>query len=95
MHCQHIGDYAMTCRKRPRPETRKVIQGLFARGESKAAVFHRLAQCLHASDCGRVCERFVKGPGKVAYCVDVQTGAKTELYPALENEEFACPEGRF
>lgn len=77
-------------------ETRSLIQGLFARGAGSAAFKHRLSQCVHASDCGRVCERLVKWAGKAGvFCVDVKTGEKTLLYPALERPEFHCPEGRF
>lgn len=89
----------MGCRKnvlaQPRRRAREVIAELFASGNVRAARRHRLNQCLFATDCGRLCEKLVKGPGKVAYCVDVQTGAKVDLYPALEDEEFTCPEGRF
>lgn len=77
-------------------ETRGLIQALFARGAGLAAFKHRLAQCLHASDCGRICERLVKWPGKsLVCCVDSKTGEKTLLYPALESKDFRCPEGRF
>lgn len=89
----------MVCGKRilglSNSATRLGVEGLFASGNIKAAFRHRLNQCLRASDCGRVCERFVKGPGKLAYCVDAQTGEKVLLYPALEDEHFACPRGRF
>ena len=89
--------------KRPCPKRSLVrrdvgaaIARLFARGKPEAAFRHRLAQCLHASDCGRLCERLVKAPGKSSvWCVDVPTGERVELYPALEREDFHCPEGRF
>lgn len=72
-----------------------MIAALFACGKEKAGAWHRLQQCLHATDCGRVCERLVKAPGKMVWCVDVKTGAKVELYEALERAEFQCPERRF
>ena len=68
---------------------------MFENGNPDAGAKHRLAQCLHASACGRLCERLVKGPGKVAYCVNIKAGAKALLYEALERVEFHCPEGRF
>ena len=85
----------MTCPKKV-PEARKqTIAKLFAGGNAKAAAWHRLQQCLRASDCGHLCDRLVKGPGKLAFCVEIHTGAKVELYPALERQEFGCPENRF
>jgi len=76
--------------------TREIITGLFARGQAQAAFTHRIGQCVHASDCGRLCERLVKAPGKaLVWCVDPQTGERTELYPALEDAGFRCPQARF
>ena len=87
----------MTCRKAPRNPTavRDVIAGLFRRGKGAAAARQRLAQCCHGSECGRLCENLVKAPGVQAWCVNLATGEKVDLYPALEREDFHCPEGRF
>ena len=89
--------------KRPCPEKptaqrnpRAVIEKLFARGKADAAFQHRLVQCYHASKCGRLCERLVKSHGAaMVWCYDIETGERTHLYPALEREDFRCPEGRF
>ena len=75
---------------------RAVIAAVFAKGNIKAAARHRLFQCYHASPCGRACERFVKAQGKaLVWCEDPETGERTLLYPALEDPNFRCPDGRF
>ena len=78
------------------PETRALIIGLFGKGNARAAFKHRLAQCVHASECGRLCPSLVKGPGvsQIA-CVNVETGESVNLYEALEREDFICPRGLF
>ena len=78
------------------PSRRAMIAEIFSAGKVKQAVSHRLFQCTHATDCNRLCERLVKGPGKAAvWCVDVETGLKTNLYPSLEYPEFRCPKSLF
>jgi hypothetical protein len=42
---------------------RRLIDQLFAAGQAEAAAAHRLNVCLHATPCGRICERLVKAPG--------------------------------
>ena len=76
--------------------TREIIARLFAAGNAKAAFAHRLAQCCHGSDCGRLCPNLVKAPGVAAvYCVNLDDGTKRELYSALEDADFACPRSLF
>ena len=84
-----------TTRPQRSHRTRDLIASLFSKGNVATAAKHRLSQCLHASDCGRVCERFVKAPGKIVWCVDIKTGVKVELYEALEHASFHCPRGLF
>ena len=56
----------------------------------------RLSICCRASQCGRICYRLVKQPGKAGvYCVDIVTNSKTGLYEALTDRDFKCPEGCF
>jgi len=74
--------------------TRAVLAGLFARRPAAAAA-HRLMICCRASRCGRLCERLVKAPGLQAWCVDLRAGRRTDLYAALADPAFRCPEGRF
>jgi hypothetical protein len=76
---------------------RGVVGGLFAAGKSKPAARLRQEICLHATECGLICERLVKGYGKAqVHCVDPDTGkAVATLYEALENPEFTCPIGLF
>ena len=85
------------CEKRQtKTTTRDVLHKRFAGGRQSQAAKHRLALCLRATDCHRLCEQLVKAPGKASvYCVDIETGEKTELYPALEDPAFACPKGLF
>lgn len=86
------------CLEKPTAQrnARAVIEKLFARGKADAAFQHRLVQCYHASKCGRLCDRLLKGPGAAQVtCYDVETGEQTQLYSALEREDFRCPEGRF
>ena len=96
----------MSCGKRSgkRESIRRQLSEIYARvlaahGQEKAVaamLAHRLAQCTHASECGRLCARLVKGPGvSEIYCVDIETGEKTPLYEALENPDFECPLGLF
>jgi hypothetical protein len=56
----------------------------------------RLLRCSTASVCHRLCPRLVKAPGvALVYCVDPVAGKKVDLYNALADPEFACPDGRF
>jgi len=56
----------------------------------------RLAACCHASNCGRLCPRLIKQPGKTGvWCVDLAAHTSTDLYAALSDPAFHCPEGRF
>lgn len=56
----------------------------------------RLSLCCRASACGRLCTRLVKGPGKAnVYCVDVRGGTRRNLYEALADPAFVCPDGVF
>ena len=57
---------------------------------------HRLAACVHASECGRLCPSLIKGPGiaQIA-CVNVETSESVNLYEALEREDFICPRELF
>ena len=59
--------------------------------------FHRrLLVCCRATECGRICQRLVKQPGKAGvWCVDILTNAKNSLYEALSRSDFQCPEGHF
>lgn len=80
-----------TDKQQKKRSQREAIQSLFARN-AKAAFNHRLSICCHATDCGRLCPRLVKGPGiAIVKCVDVQTGQQADLYEALAKAEFACP----
>ena len=77
---------------------REIIAGLFAKGKVEAAASHRLAQCYHASPCGRLCPWLKKAPGALAVqCYDPTKleDEQTDLYPALEREDFHCPGGWF
>ena len=75
--------------------TRKLVAGLFGQGKVDAAIFHRYAACCRASECKRLCKRLVKAPGVQAFCVDINTGEKTDLYASLGDSTFKCPDGRF
>ncbi len=79
-----------------RASTREIIAGLFAKDMPTAALMHRLSQCVHASECSRLCPSLVKGPGiaQIA-CVNVETGESVNLYEALEREDFICPRELF
>jgi len=83
-------------------DTRALLLAMYDKLVSKgrdgkdALLKQRLAQCTHASECGRLCERLVKAPGKSqVFCVNIDSGEKIELYLALGRLEFECPEGRF
>ena len=87
----------MGCSKTKSPttktSTRDSIAVLFERGNIKGAFAHRLTQCAHASECGRLCKRLVKGLGvSQIHCVNEEA---VNLYEALENPDFICPEGLF
>ena len=74
---------------------RETIDALFG-SNPKAAFRHRLEQCLHATSCGRICERLVKAPGKrVVLCVDIRTDDERLLYEALAEPNFHCPMLKF
>ncbi len=72
-----------------------MIADPFARGETAAPAAHRVAECCHASPCGRLCRRLIKGPGLQAWCGDVRTGRRIDLYAALADPGFACAEELF
>jgi len=88
----------MTCPKRSRrsaSSNREAIATLFVKGKAEAAFFHRYSICMRASPCGRACARLVKPPGLRAFCVDLQANARVDLYEALKDPDFRCPEGLF
>ncbi len=60
-------------------------------------IFHyRLGLCCRATQCGRLCKRLVKQPGKAGvWCVDVEANTRTNLYQALAKPNFTCPDGVF
>jgi len=59
-------------------------------------VHQRLTLCCRATQCGRICRRLIKQPGKAGvWCVDLPAGQKVNLYDALAQPEFQCPEGVF
>lgn len=73
---------------------------LMANGREKYAVEsmskQRLAICLHASDCGRLCVRLVKALGiDEVYCVDPDKLTKVRLYAETERPEAECLLGRW
>ena len=83
-----------------RARTHEVIGGLFAAGKAEAAFKHRLSQCCHASDCGRLCRRLIKGPGVSQVRCNINYGddgqpALADLYESLKDPAFKCPEGLF
>ena len=89
----------MGCGGRPRPDRlarrRAYLRGVIER-DPAAGAKHRLAYCTHATDCGRLCERLVKAPGKaLVWCVDIETGERRPLYESLADTEFRCPLGLF
>lgn len=85
----------MTCRKTG-TEALILARRRVQRQADPAHLFRiRLDWCLHASPCRRLCERLVKAPGKLAWCVDAETGDKIDLYAALADPGFACPAGSF
>lgn len=65
--------------------------------DSPDALFRwRLDVCCKASQCGRICPRLIKQPGKAGvYCVDIQTGRRHNLYDSLADSNFNCPAGLF
>jgi ferredoxin len=104
--CDGIGLCASVCPNRAiRMENRQAVpfdpEGSASRrlapGIGPEAEFRRRLQiCCRASNCGRLCPRLVKQPGKAGvWCVDIQTGGKTELYRVLADPAFKCPEERF
>ena len=99
-HDRHLERAAlMGCGDRPTPlrlaRRRAYLRGLVER-DAAAGARHRLSHCTHATDCGRLCERLVKAPGKaLVWCVDFETGDRTPLYESLARPEFHCPRGRF
>ena len=101
--CDGLGFCAGAC-----PRNAIVLEDRYAapfRGGSAAAggdvkardEFHRrLSICCRATECGRICRRLVKQPGKAGvWCVDIVSGVKVGLYEALARGDFRCPEGRF
>jgi ferredoxin len=63
---------------------------------SSTAFRHRLSICCSATQCGRLCSRLIKQPGKAGvFCVDIQTNEITDLYAALNSSIFHCPEEKF
>lgn len=75
---------------------RAVIAGIFERNGPEIALRQRLMLCATATECGRLCERLIKGPGKTQVtCVDPESGQQTSLYECLIDPEFQCPLRRF
>jgi NAD-dependent dihydropyrimidine dehydrogenase PreA subunit len=65
-------------------------------GQTSDEFHRRLSVCCRATECGRICRRLVKQPGKAGvWCVDIVTNAKVGLYKALAKNDFRCPEGHF
>lgn len=91
----------MTCSKTPSKDAvtrlRTMIADLFAKGHSKAAASHRLAQCPHASDCGKMCQWMVKQQGLLGlFCTHPDNPREDEsLYVLVEDPSWPCPGGRF
>ena len=97
----------MACPKRTsKPQsTRKSIAALFERGNVKGGnvkggKLHRLRNCCSATDCGLLCTRLVKAPGRSpVICMDAPdspgSAPHVNLYAALADPDFKCPEGRF
>jgi hypothetical protein len=80
------------CEANPNPTTRLKLANLFKNKKEKQAFRHRLATCVRATNCGRLCDRLIKGLGKSeVYC----TTYKIHLYSALEDPAFECPKGLF
>jgi MinD superfamily P-loop ATPase len=64
--------------------------------DGPALLRERLSLCCQTTQCGRICERLTKQPGRVGvWCVDVAAGEKLNLYEALARPEFVCPKGVF
>ena len=86
----------MGCQATAQRSRREIIMRLQQRAGSKAMARARLAICMRASPCGRICTRLIKGPGiaNVA-CVNIATAISVPLYEALENPDYVCPENRF
>uniref|UniRef100_A0A6M3IKE3 Uncharacterized protein n=1 Tax=viral metagenome TaxID=1070528 RepID=A0A6M3IKE3_9ZZZZ len=91
----------MACPKRERDLTaalarrRETLRKIGERSP-KAMGRHRLTICCSASKCGRLCPRLLKEPGvERVFCLDLATTDALPLYKALEDVDFACPEGRF
>ena len=84
-----------------RASTRDTIAKLFERGNDRGGQLHRLRICCSATDCGLLCKRLVKGPGRSqVICMDMPMSPGTgpgyaNLYAALRDPAFECPEGRF
>ena len=75
---------------------RDFIARLFAKGKVIQAAHHRINQCLHASECGRLCRWLVKGPGiELVDCCHPGLPKRIKLYPALEDASFVCPDEKF
>ena len=65
----------------------------------KELFIHRFARCCHATQCGRLCERMVKGPGKsqVQCWMNFPNtpAAMLDLYAKLHERDFFCPADLF
>ncbi len=98
----------MSCSKTaaPKTNTREVLAAMYGnligsgRAEyAKESLFkQRLAQCVHASECGRLCRFLVKLQSiDAVYCHGATKTAEgaVKLYDALEDPEFECPLGLF
>jgi len=56
----------------------------------------RLTWCCTASECGRLCPRLLKGPGaSQVRCLQADGRTTVDLYDALADPDFHCPDGQF
>ena len=93
----------MTCRNCGKDTAQRLItirqnaDYYFSRGEIAKAQTWRWKACSGSSDCGLACCNLDKEAGKVADCVDPDTGSylASNLYEALKRPEFKCPRGLF
>ncbi|MDD4890331.1 MAG: hypothetical protein PHU85_10415 [Phycisphaerae bacterium] len=85
----------MTC-KDAKPMREQILA---IAGTPRELFIHRFSRCCHATDCGRLCERLVKGPGKDSVqCWSNYPASPADmrhLYESLQERTFACPAGLF
>ena len=102
------GDFGMSCGTTTTQNTnmRQFLGAMYAKliadgrpeYATKALFKQRLAQCTHASECGRLCRFLVKLQSIEAVYCNGRTKTNKDavmLYDALEDPEFECPLGLF